>query len=962
MKEETVGVLLSDEVEARDDDRLVETATQTMTAGSVQTDLRDESAVFIEKPAISDLQTVASAFNDAFNAALYEIEYSRKAIEERSARIDDLNGAVSSIRGALDDALDEGRIKEEAHRQETAQLSQRMQEAEIERDKLREQVCEQERILAERVAEISNLSDRVDELNTSLEQQASEERRIKEEFVSEKGALTGRLNELQNLYDEAEGRLQAQQNGLEDRDREIAELGRRVDDLLAEAEVKNNESSQLNQQVTKLQDEVTNQTESMRQQTQSHAAVREELNAEIVRVSADLETLRVSHADLAMHVEKLENLNKALQESSLTEKKVHKQQLDGKAVEVELLRSRLESGNESLQDLPDNTAEIENLKGVLQELKARLKESESRNQEMVARAEKADRLEELNARLREALKKTGEMLRNKQESATQNGDESLDITHLQEQVVDLQNALEDAGLREKEIAEKLHGYEAIEREVVALREVANEFDAIQTAGGMAALQGEVERLRSDLLASEDKCRRLEAAQNMVANANGSVDVIQYENGMSQDRTRFAEHINTILDQQGNPTENHSLIYILLDNFILIRDEIGVMESESVVRDVVKIIESGCKQEDVMARFGDCAFAVLCSNTTADEVEERANRIRVAVESRIFEHNGQSLVTTTSIGVCSVRRNDVSAENIISRVNLACEAARLSGGNRVIVSSAIADEITITGNDEDHEEMIRSTLAENRIKIYYQPISSLRDQSGNHFEVLIRLVDEGGDMILPGEFFAMAENSDHVHEVDRFIIDKVMKMMSESSDQEVMFFIKLTRQSVADSSLPDWIKSKIGEYGVKPNQLVFEVTENVMQSDLKSLSHLSSALNKIGCKVAIEHYRMSTNMQHLTHVHADYLKIDKDIVASVNKKGGSLATVTAIIDLAKQNNYVTIAEGVEDPGCLTVLWELGVSMAQGYFIQVPAISRENANQNMISESESETGSKATFCIN
>jgi chromosome segregation ATPase len=306
-----------------------------------------------------------------------------------------------------------------------------MQEVESERDKLQERFCEQERILVERVAEISKLSGRVEELNTNLEQQIAERLRAQEEYTSEKDALTVRLKELQDQYNEEEGQLQAQHKVLEDRDVEIAELGRRIDDLLADMKVKNKVSSQLNQQITKLQDEVTKQTESMRQQSESHAAEREELNAVIVRVSTDLETLRVSHAELTTHAEKLENLNKALHESSLTEKKVHKQQLDGKVAEIELLRSRLESGNESLQDRSDDTAEIENLKSVLQDLKARLIESESLNQEMVARAEKADRLEELNSRLREALRKTGEMLRNKKESTTQNGDESLDITHLQ---------------------------------------------------------------------------------------------------------------------------------------------------------------------------------------------------------------------------------------------------------------------------------------------------------------------------------------------------------------------------------------------------------------------------------------------------------------------------------------------------------------------------------------------------
>jgi EAL domain-containing protein (putative c-di-GMP-specific phosphodiesterase class I) len=309
----------------------------------------------------------------------------------------------------------------------------------------------------------------------------------------------------------------------------------------------------------------------------------------------------------------------------------------------------------------------------------------------------------------------------------------------------------------------------------------------------------------------------------------------------------------------------------------------------------------------------------------------------------------------------LRSNDVNPEKIISRVDLACDAARLSGGNRVIVSSAIADEINISGNDEQHREMVRSTISENRIKIYYQPISGLRDQPGNHFEVLVRLVDNSGDTILPGEFFAMAEGVGCANEVDRFVINKALQEMSENNDWMVKYYIKLTGQSVNDNDLADWIMSRIDEYGVKPEQLVFEIAENVLKSDLKNMASLSRSLHAIGCKIAIEHYRMSTNLQHLMHVHTDYLKIDKELIGSVHKRGESLAKVTAIVDLATKNDYITIAEGVESPACLAMIWELGISMAQGYFIQVPAVSREYVDQNIVAGASEEADNKAIFEI-
>jgi diguanylate cyclase (GGDEF)-like protein len=480
------------------------------------------------------------------------------------------------------------------------------------------------------------------------------------------------------------------------------------------------------------------------------------------------------------------------------------------------------------------------------------------------------------------------------------------------------------------------------------------------------LKVELERLAAELAASEEKCRQLEAALVITADTRNDCSISpdnteEQQNLISPDRAHFVEQLYALLAREGRSEENHSLMYVLLDNFTMIRDEIGIMESESVVGEVSRIIQSSCNMDDIMVRFGDCTLAVLCAHTTADEAEDRADRIRAEVESRIFEYSGRSLVTTTSIGVCSVSRNDASPEKLISRVDLACDAARLSGGNRVLVSSAIADEISISGNDEQHREMVCSTISENRINICYQPISGLRDQAGDHFEVLVRLVDKSGDTILPGEFFAMAEAVGCANEVDRYVIENALKELSENNDGKVKYYIKLTRQSVADNSLADWIMCRIDAYGVRPEQLVFEIAESVLQSDLKNMASLSRSLHAIGCKIAIEHYRMSTNLQHLMHVHTDYLKIDRELVGAIEKRGEHLAKVTAIVDLARKNNYITIAEGVESPACMAMIWELGISMAQGYFIQVPAVSRENIHQDIIAGSDQEADNKAIFNI-
>ncbi|HYQ70737.1 MAG TPA: EAL domain-containing protein [Gammaproteobacteria bacterium] len=878
--------------------------------GSVSADLVpgesgfDETGMAMEKPAISELQVAADTFNSAFNMALSELESSRRLIAERSARISELDEAIRATSSRLDDEIQIRCGKEAQYLEETDRLNQRIQEVESERDCLQERIQEQETRLGERAGEINGLSCRIEELNTALEENAATGTRAIEALESEKSGLNGRLNELQQLYDEAGRKLEEKQQEVEKKDRQIAEFGKQTDDLLGE-----------------------------------------------------VDALRNSYADLQVHAEKLENLNHALHESAITEKAVHKQQLEEKDRQLESQRSHSGDTEAAGESLPDSAAEMDDLKQSLGDLEARLEAAVTENLELAEKAEKTGRLEDLNGRLRVALRRA-------RDHAAGNNGESPDLIPLQEKVVDLQSALEAAGEREKDLAEKLQSYEA-----GTAGETGTDGSSRDESGGMVdILRAETDRLGAELSASEEKCRQLEMALAMATNAAGSCAATGAEQGMTMheeaavnDRPRFISSLEDILAQQETVGGHHSLMYVLLDNFVRIRDEIGLVGSGSVVREVEEIIEAECKEGDFVARFGDCTFAVLCSGVTAEEAEERACRICTTVEARIFEYNGKSLMTTTSIGVCSVRRNDVNPEDVISRVDVACDAARLSGGNRVIASSAVADALNMAGNTEERENMVRSTISENRVRIYYQPISSLRGQSGSHFEVLVRLVDNNGDMILPGEFFAMAESAGCASEVDRYVIDHVLQEISGSGGQHVKYYIKLTRQSAADNDLPDYIVARIKEYGVEPGQLVFEISENILQSDLKNIVRLSGALSGIGCKIAIEHYKLATSQQHLMHVHVDFLKIDKSLVESIDKRGESLAKVTAIIDLAEKNNYTTIAEGVESPASLAILWEMGVSMAQGYFIQAPAVNREYVEQNVLSDCDDEFGSRATFVI-
>ena len=902
---------------------------------------------------------------------LQQANEQENTLNARAEEIIQLSSRVKEVSDTLEQRTSEGQHAQEAFVRARDILTNNIDELQVQFDEACSELKAQQKELEDRDNEIAGINRQVDSLTTELDSMV-------EASIQEKDAHNQEVARLGTAIQDLNENLQTRDQQLEQRREELELKGKEVewlndyvtelkDDIDAQSESMRAETEshtstcdELNGHINQLKEEVEAQSESMRAQSVSHTSTCDDLNAQISNISGELESLQAAHNELGTHAENLENLNRALHESSISEKTLHKKLMEEKINKIESLQSRLGSANESQYDPPENTEANEKLKIALTDLESRLQETQAQNLMLGERAKLADELEAEAGQLRTALEESREA-------------DSVDAQSLEGQLADLNSALEISRAEQEALAAKLHDHEALEQEVMTLREAEQQanntlLEPVDVSNTVDSLKAEIEILKSALSASEVKSEQLLSSLPGISpsdepGVSNTPVPVQDPRSASEiaDREQFTSHLNTLLTEQTTSDTNRTVMYVLLDNFIRIRDEIGVMNSEYVINGISEIIKSFCNEDDIISRFGDCTFAILSSNESTDETQVKAEKICSSTEHHIFEVSEHSMVTTTSIGICRVRQNDACAEEVISRADLACEAARSSGGNQVIVSSAIADEVILMGSNENHEKLVSATLNENRIMIYYQPISSLKDAPGNFYEVLVRIVDENGNIILPGEFFSMAEVSGQTVDIDRYVIDKIMQMLAENPDKGMSLFIKLTKQSVADHELPLWIIGKIKEYKINSEQLVFEIAETTLQSDLKNMSMLSKALNTIGCKIAIEHYRMSTQTQHLQHIHTDYLKIDSGLVESLSRKGGSLSKVTAIMDVARKHNYTTIAEGVEDPASLAILWELGVSLAQGYFIQAPTGSRDYDFQGSVSESEGKTnnGNKAIF---
>ena len=401
-----------------------------------------------------------------------------------------------------------------------------------------------------------------------------------------------------------------------------------------------------------------------------------------------------------------------------------------------------------------------------------------------------------------------------------------------------------------------------------------------------------------------------------------------------------QHFMKILEQRIGTHPYHrkrALVYLTLDNFKVIRDEVGIAESDLVLCDMASLIAGQCTPEDLLSRFGDYSFAILKQAADEDAVQHDCEELLGVIAAHLSEAGGRSFALTASIGICAINEHTQDAQKLVSYADMACEVARTSGGNQIHTHSSVVSESMQHDHQDEWDRIISDTIEHERFYLLFQPIVSLKGDTAPRYEVLLRILDESGHTILPGQFLSIAEKSGRGMDIDRWVIDRSFAELAELRNGGIpaAFYIKLSATSLADGVMTGWISDRLQEYRLDASAVVFEISEQSATVDLRRTKSFAESVQARGCKVALEHVGRSGLTQVLNHVAADILKIDSSLITKLTSDREAQDTVKAIIEHAKVSGNICIAENVEDSNCLAKLWQFGIHFIQGNFIQEPA---------------------------
>ncbi len=406
------------------------------------------------------------------------------------------------------------------------------------------------------------------------------------------------------------------------------------------------------------------------------------------------------------------------------------------------------------------------------------------------------------------------------------------------------------------------------------------------------------------------------------------------------RLVFEKRLGEALQKARKEKVENAVLFLDLDQFKVVNDTCGHVAGDALLQQLTTLLRERMRASDILARLGGDEFGVILNNCSLDHAKKVALILLDTVREFRFIWEDKSFEVGVSIGLVMLDEASESVASVMSAADIACYAAKDGGRNRYHIYEASDKELKNRHGEMQWVTLITKAIEEDRFVLYVQEIADLNlNNSAKHYEVLIRMIGESGEMIPPGAFLPAAERYGLITNMDRWVIDNGLRAFAEYIEkhpqQEIMFAINLSGISLGDEEFLKYIIDKIHQYKLPHHCLCFEITETAAVANLTQASKFIKALRSLGCKFALDDFGCGvSSFSYLKNLPVDYLKIDGMFVRDMVDDAIDYAMVEAINHIGQVMGLQTIAEFVEGQAILDCLVALEVDYAQGYFVAEP----------------------------
>jgi diguanylate cyclase (GGDEF)-like protein len=404
------------------------------------------------------------------------------------------------------------------------------------------------------------------------------------------------------------------------------------------------------------------------------------------------------------------------------------------------------------------------------------------------------------------------------------------------------------------------------------------------------------------------------------------------------RNAFEIRLRKALGNARADNATHALLYLDLDQFKIVNDTCGHAAGDHLLKRLTAILQRRVRGSDTIARLGGDEFGVLLENCPVERAIHVANDLLRDVQAFRFAWEKQAFKVSASIGVTVITAATGDTGEALSRADMACYTAKDRGRNRIHVDTDSDVEITRRQSEMQWVARINDALQEGRFVLFRQAIVPLSDDRlPRHSEVLLRLRERNGSLILPGVFIPAAERFDLMPQIDRHVLRLTIRHLALRAGERPRgtLFANLSGATLNDPAFGDFLDAELREQGVRPDLIGFEITETAAIANLATAISFLERVKALGCEVALDDFGCGMcSFGYLRSIPIDYIKIDGGFVQRILDDPMDCAIVESINQIGHVARLLTIAECVESVVVFDKLRSIGVDFAQGFDVEQP----------------------------
>lgn len=396
-----------------------------------------------------------------------------------------------------------------------------------------------------------------------------------------------------------------------------------------------------------------------------------------------------------------------------------------------------------------------------------------------------------------------------------------------------------------------------------------------------------------------------------------------------------EQIDVAMASAVRSGQMYAVSLIRIDDFENHQGAVGLDGADELLRQVADLIRNNAGADAGLSRIDGEDFAVIVPVNDREDAGEQAEKIRLVISKMMPAVASRTLQITSSIGVAFVTEDTRSAQAVMNKA-LACSVrAREENQNKgdVIYVHSPMDDVE-AGSADAVALVLRDALEQGALKLRYQGIMNLEDDSRHFFEVFVHLPQADGDALLPAQFMPVAGELGMAEKIDRWVVLNAIKA-AVAQQHEVSLLINISGYSLQDNGFGDWVAKAIKAAKISAKQVVFQFSEVDMTNHLKQAAEFVSKVKPLGCGVSVSRFAGAQDPFKLfTHVPVDMVKFDGSYTQDLANKESKEKFGKLIAETAAKGKGVMVGF-VETASQMQTLWTVGgVSYLQGYYMQRP----------------------------